>query len=35
MDNIFNEIYKKKIPEKISLMNINKFKEKEDIQDYV
>lgn len=35
MDNIFNEIYKKKIPEKISLMNINKFKEKEDMQDYV
>lgn len=35
MDNIFNEIYKKKIPEKISLMNINKFKEKEDTQDYV
>lgn len=35
MDNIFNEIYKKKIPEKIGLMNINKFKEKEDMQDYV
>lgn len=35
IENIFNEIYKKKIPEKISSMNTDKFKETEDIDDYV
>lgn len=33
--NIFNEVYKKKIPEKIGLMNKDKFRETEDIDDYI
>lgn len=35
IENIFNEIYKKKIPDKISSMNADKFRETEDIDDYI